>query len=357
MKKLYRMFRRGSRYYVEHVETRQQTSLGTSDESEALRLWTAKNESAQAPSLNLALARTYLSAHDQRMIERTWSEVMAETISRTTPKSRPRYERAMKDQAFDLIRDRKLIETTAEDFLAVMREGGNSTNFFLRRLHNLALGLGWLPAMVLAPRLWPRIATKERRGITREEHERIVYSEKNEERRLYYELLWETGGSQTDIVNLHAEDILWNQGIICYQRGKLKPNAPPAQMVIGPRVAELLKKLPQAGPLFPHWSTVSEGARASEFGRRCRVAKVYGVSLHCYRYSWAERGLEAGYPERFAQAALGHSSKAVHRSYAKLARVVCPSLEIYEATRKIIPLPKKPVVGALHCEPMKIGED
>jgi len=29
MKKLYRLFRRGRRYYVEHVETRRQTSLGT----------------------------------------------------------------------------------------------------------------------------------------------------------------------------------------------------------------------------------------------------------------------------------------------------------------------------------------
>lgn len=109
---------------------------------------------------------------------------MAEIVNCTTPKSQPRYERTMKDQAFDLIRDRKLIETTAEDFLAVMREGGNSTNFSLRRLHNLALGLGWLSAMVLAPKLWPRIATKERREITREEHEGIVNSERNEDRRL-----------------------------------------------------------------------------------------------------------------------------------------------------------------------------
>lgn len=99
------------------------------------------------------------------MIERTWSEVMAKIISGTTNKSRPRYERAMRDEAFDLIRDRKLIQTTAEDFLTVMQGGGNSTNFFLRRLHNLALGLGWLPSMALAPKFWLRIITKERHGI------------------------------------------------------------------------------------------------------------------------------------------------------------------------------------------------
>jgi hypothetical protein len=37
-----------------------------------------------------------------------------------------------------------------------------------------------------------------------------------------------------------------------------------------------------------------------------------------------------GYPERFAQEALGHNSKAVHRAYAKRALMKIPSLEDYE---------------------------
>jgi hypothetical protein len=37
-----------------------------------------------------------------------------------------------------------------------------------------------------------------------------------------------------------------------------------------------------------------------------------------------------GYPERFAQEALGHNSKAVHRAYAKKAQVTVPALEDYE---------------------------
>jgi integrase len=54
------------------------------------------------------------------------------------------------------------------------------------------------------------------------------------------------------------------------------------------------------------------------------------VSLHSYRYAWAERARAAGYPERYAQEALGHTSAAVHRAYAKGARVNLPSLEDYE---------------------------
>ena len=37
-----------------------------------------------------------------------------------------------------------------------------------------------------------------------------------------------------------------------------------------------------------------------------------------------------GMPERFAQEALGHNSKAVHRAYAKRALMRIPSLEDYE---------------------------
>jgi hypothetical protein len=38
----------------------------------------------------------------------------------------------------------------------------------------------------------------------------------------------------------------------------------------------------------------------------------------------------AVYPERFAQEALGHNSKAVHRAYARRAQVKLLSLEYYE---------------------------
>jgi integrase len=54
------------------------------------------------------------------------------------------------------------------------------------------------------------------------------------------------------------------------------------------------------------------------------------VSLHSYRYAWAERALKCGFPERFAQQALGHNSKAVHRAYAKHAEVTVPSLDDWE---------------------------
>src|ERR1700728_3622120 len=52
---------------------------------------------------------------------------------------------------------------------------------------------------------------------------------------------------------------------------------------------------------------------------------------------------EAKYPERFAQEALGHNSKAVHRAYSRRAQVKLPSLESYErqaANGRIIQMPQ-----------------
>ena len=102
------------------------------------------------------------------------------------------------------------------------------------------------------------------------------------------------------------------------------------------------RRLPSAGPLFPYLRSVRCGDRATEFKQRCEGLGIKGVSLHSYRYAWAERAKQCGYPERFAQEALGHNSKAVHRAYARKAKVKLPSLESYERQAtdgRIIQLP------------------
>ncbi len=74
---------------------------------------------------------------------------------------------------------------------------------------------------------------------------------------------------------------------------------------------------------------------------RTRGLGIEGVTLHSYRYAWAEREAICAYPERFAQLALGHTSRAVHQGYAKNATVPLPPLEEYERLNnkgKIIPL-------------------
>jgi integrase len=180
---------------------------------------------------------------------------------------------------------------------------------------------------------------KPKRAITLEEHHRILDREPNPERRLYYELCWHLGASQSDLAHLKAADIEWPNRVLSYQRGK---TGTPALLHFGPQVEAILRRLPAAGPLFPYLRTVRAGDRATEFKQRCRGLGIEGVTLHSYRYAWAERARSAGYPERFAQEALGHNSKAVHRAYAKRAVVKVPSLEEYEqqgVEQKVIPFP------------------
>ena len=75
---------------------------------------------------------------------------------------------------------------------------------------------------------------------------------------------------------------------------------------------------------------VRAGDRATEFKQCCVGLKIKGITLHSYRYAWAERAKTAGYPERFAQEVLGHNSKGVHRANARKAKVELPSLGEYE---------------------------
>ncbi len=327
MKDRYRLIRRSNRYYAVDRNTQIRESLGTDSLRVAKRLLVAKNEAAQQTNLNLLIGRTYLGANDPNMVLRTWQFVMDEFCQRGKEQTWARRKRAMRSASLVALKPKKLVETTADDLRQAMASGGTSVNHFLRCLHNLALGMGWIPAAIIPPKLWPQPKRKERRAITLQEHEMIIASEKNLERRNFYQLLWEIGSSQSDGAILTTKNIDWGNRVLTYQRQK---TGEWASIQIGKRLEELLRRLPSQGALFPKISQGTAGERSGDFWRRCKVAKVFGVSLHSYRYAWAQRARANGYPIRWAQNALGHNSRAVHLSYAKGGVAVCPSLEEYE---------------------------
>jgi len=331
MQTKHRLFQRaGGVFYWQENGTNIQRSLRTKDRREAERLLLAMNEAHRQPTLNLAPGRAYLSAHDPRLCTRTWQAVMDEMARHGLPTTQTRCARAVRSRAFDSIRDKPLVETTAEDFLAICHRHGNSVGHYLRRFHNLAINLGWIAWPVLHKAAWPKRFSVSKRAITPQEHAAIVASEQNPERRAFYELLYETGASQTDAANLTSAHIDWRTGVLNYRRQKLGPTSEPARLTIGTKLRNILLSLPESGDLFPTIKRSSANARSSEFHRRCRIAGVTGVSLHSYRHSWAQRAKSCGYPQRFAQEALGHSSRAVHDAYAKGAEVICPALDEYE---------------------------
>jgi integrase len=330
MKDRYWLINRKGVFYLQNSTTLQKESLKTRVRVEAEKIWRARNEACNQPALAVAMARAYLYVKDPKLATRTWSEVMEEMARSGKPQTQERCRREIRSKVLNPLRQQPLVETTAEDFLSVLRQGGVMTSDFLRRMQNMALGMGWLAWPVLPAKLWPKIQTKAKRGITRDEHARIIAAEGNQERRQYYELLWEIGTAQSDAAHLTADNIDWQTRTLSYHRQKLGPDSKPAVIALGERLEALLRELPTAGPLFPHLSQLKDSDRSSEFYRRCKLLKITGVSLHSYRYAWAERAKECGYPERFAQVALGHNSRAVHAAYAKAAVPICPPLEEFE---------------------------
>ena len=329
MKHRYRLFRRtnGGNYYVQDNITNKQESLRTKDKTTAESLQHARNESVRQPGLNIQLARAYLTGSDALSLGRTWQMVMDDLVRVKSGVTRERYEHAMKSHKYDPLRKLPLLQTQATDLLEVIESGGTATNEFLRRLHCFALDMNWLPRAVLPKRQWPPMKFGEKRGITRDEHERLVAYGKNPEWKAYLELLWHVGGSQGDMANLRAEDIDWKERRILYVRRK---TGSICRIHFGDELEKLLRNLPSSGVLFPKLAKVDSSKRETVFHDRCKRLKIEGVTLHSYRYAWAERAKACGYPERFAQEALGHGSKAVHRAYAKKAQVNLPPLEEYE---------------------------
>ena len=334
MKQLYGLVRRPwGVFYLKNKITGSQMSLKTDDKHEAQRLLQARNESQSQPHMNLQLARVYLNGADPKLGTRTWQDVMESIVSQKTDETRRRWEVAIKDRNLDGIRKLPVAETCPEHFYKALADGKVSTNVYLRRIHNHALGMEWLLKSVIPRLQWPKPVFKSKRAITAKEHAAVVGRELNEERRDFYELLWHTGASQTDGACLLAEDVDWNNRTLCYSRRKLKSRGTavkPSLIRFGAEVAAILGRRPAAGPLFPYLRTVRAGDRATEFKQRCDGLEIKGVSLHSYRYAWAERALKCGYPERFAQQALGHNSKAVHHAYSKHAEVTVPSLDDWE---------------------------
>lgn len=344
--KRYSLFRRNGVFYVEDRLEDKQRSLGTRDKTEAGRLLAAYIEADKNRVMNLQMARVYATASEPEIATRTWNDVFSAILSSKKNKETvKRWNSAWKDEFIAKLLHVKLMETTAKQFWTALANGTVSTNVYLRRLHNFALDMNWLLAPIIPKRQWPAVKFGEKRAITREEHDRILAREKNPERHAFYELLWHLGGAQGDVALLHGEDVNWSAHTLSFFRRKLRhrENVTPPLIHFGPEAAAVLQRLPQNGPLFPNLARVRSGDRATEFGQRCDGLGIEGVTLHSYRYAWANRAAESGYPERYAMQALGHGSKAVHRAYARKAKVKIPSLEVYEAAAKdgkVVPFPE-----------------
>jgi integrase len=339
VKDRFKMFcRSGGMYYVRDMTNLRKESLGTKCRDIAKRLVAAKNQATEQPSLNKGMAKVYLSASSPDFIKRTWADVMEKYVASGVESTRDRKERAFKSRPFIFLRKVKLVDTEATHLFAVLehKNAGNSAHHYLRRLHNFALHLGWLLSPVMADAAWPAIRRRKFVAITEEDHQKIIAREASEERKLYYEMLWETGGSQSDVANLDWSRIDLQEKSIRFCRQKLSGLADGGEtyLRIGTRLEKLLSQLPKTGFLFPTLRSQEAKDRAGYFRKVCLSCKIKGKTLHSYRYAWAQRAKTAGMPERDAMNHLGHKSRAIHAAYGRDARITILPLEFYEAEKK-----------------------
>ena len=102
---------------------------------------------------------------------------MEHIVAKKTDETRRRWEVAIKDKNFDCIRNLPVAETRPEHFDRALADGKVSTNVYLRRIHNHALGMEWLLKSVIPRLQWPKPVFKQKRAITAAEHAAIVARE------------------------------------------------------------------------------------------------------------------------------------------------------------------------------------
>src|ERR1044072_956054 len=124
MKQRYQLFTRSNGvFYSLDTVTNKQRSLKTKDAEAAQRLLNAQNEACKQTAINLCIAQVYLQHSDPEFAKRTWQLVMDEMGKTKFGNTKIRWDRAMKDKAFDLMRNMVLIKTQGEHLLEVLHKG------------------------------------------------------------------------------------------------------------------------------------------------------------------------------------------------------------------------------------------
>jgi hypothetical protein len=184
--------RNGGSFYAKDRKTGRTESLATFDQREAARLLAAKNQATEQPCLNVAMAKVYLSAQSPEFLSRTWGQLIELVAHGYEGATAKRWKKFAKSDPLKMLVNLPLYLTEAVHILAVLdhKKAGVSTNVWLRILHNRALDLGWLLTPALNKRLWPKVKYKARRGITAEEHAKVLASEHLDDYRLFF--AWET---------------------------------------------------------------------------------------------------------------------------------------------------------------------
>jgi hypothetical protein len=196
-------------FYCKDKQTGSRKSLRTRDPEEADLLIQHKNltsHGSHSTQINRQVGMAYLSSSDPTLVERVWQDVMDDIIKDKAGPTLHRWKTAIKDSAFDQIRNQVVVTTQRH----------NQHERLLAQAPEPLPGHRLVTGRILPKKQFPQIEHKEQRAITWREHCRIVARETDPERRDFYELCWHFGGSQSDIANLQGEDFDYKRRAFAY---------------------------------------------------------------------------------------------------------------------------------------------
>jgi hypothetical protein len=267
------------------------------------------------------------------------------------------------NKCWNRIRHKRLIDTLPSDFQGALNGLGCGLVAFGKTLHRFAFNHGMMPYQIMGDAMWPKVKFNRRsRAITEAEHVRLVkyFSEAGErvyrmalkhhpdttiaqwqeEWVNYLWLLWFTAASNSDAANMKAENILWDERVIAYKRDKWQEpeETPPVCVAIakGGQLEKLLKALPAQGNLFPLLTQIGQESRCRVFKKaRERVGIKGRVTIHGYRFGFAERAKKGGMSVEDRMISLGHANYKMTHHYDKHALVTPQSIEVLDGGLKV----------------------
>lgn len=368
IKRPYKLWKRGDRegvYYIKPKNGGPWKSTGSKDKDKAIEWADAEcgcddNENAMH---HKKVAEAHLMKCNPEWVTNTWDAIAQRAINAPRQIGKVGKKRAStvitmtsywNGKRWDNIRHKRCIDTVAADFEKSLKGAGLGLIEFGQLLHNHATDHNLIPYPVMGKKCWPRAIRKNMsRALTEEDHRTLLKhiqdpqlapfkraSERNlpttpkqwrDEWENWFWFLWWTGASNKDAANIRAEDIDWKANCIKFSRTKTSTKS---TVAIGQSLRTLLKKLPTKGYLFPCLQNMTTSNRSRTFRILADWCGLEKVTLHGYRFGWAERAKETGMTTEDRMASLGHKTPQMAAHYDEGADYIPASIEIIEGGLK-----------------------
>lgn len=111
-----------------------------------------------------------------QMLTRTWADAFDSLLKKGgfSVCSRRRWEFIRKDKRLEKFWMRKFVQTRPGQLMALLHSTELATGLLLRRIHNHALDMKWLPFPILPVTQWSGILAEQRRAIIRKQHSKFA---------------------------------------------------------------------------------------------------------------------------------------------------------------------------------------